>query len=153
MEYNIKPSSSEEGKDYFFLQVLQLATASFKFLPTLNLTTFLAGTLTSLPVLGTLAVLAALSDILKVPKPTKVTLSPFVSTSPIVSSTPSSAASASFLVKLALAATRPTNSAFVIATNIGLHVTIGLNSKQLVGKTIQEIAIMGNSDDGPGKAI
>jgi hypothetical protein len=78
--------------------LLVYLTASFKALPTLNFATFVAGTLTSAPVAGTLAVLSALVDVENVPKPMKLTLSPFESVSVIVSSTASNAAFESFLV-------------------------------------------------------
>ena len=72
-------------------------TASFNFLPTLNLTALLAGTSITFVVPGTLAFLAALSAVANVPKPIKLMLSPFLRTSSIVSSAASTTFRESFL--------------------------------------------------------
>ena len=73
------------------------ATASFSFLPTLNLTALVAGTSTTLSVPGTRAVLAALSLVVNVPNPIKLTLLPSTSASSITSSAASIVAAVSFL--------------------------------------------------------
>ena len=101
---------------FFFLVTLPVATASLRFLPTLNLATLVAGTLIVLPVLGTRAVLAALLAVENVPKPIKLMLSPFVRTSVIVATTASVAAVASFFVSPELWATFEIKSALVITT-------------------------------------
>ncbi len=79
------------------LNYLEAATASFSFLPTLNLTAFVAGTSTTLSVPGTLAVRAALSAVEKVPKPMKLTVLPSFNASSITSNAASIVAVVSFL--------------------------------------------------------
>ena len=63
----------------------EFANASLSVFPTLNFTTFVAGTLTTLSVPGTLASLSALNVVVNVPKPIKATLSPLFNASVIVS--------------------------------------------------------------------
>lgn len=99
---------------FFFLATLPVATASLRFLPTLNLATLVAGTWIVLPVLGTLAVLAALLAVENVPKPMKLIVSPFVRISVIVAITASVAAVASFFVSPEPWATFEIKSALVI---------------------------------------
>ena len=77
-------------------------TAAFRALPGVNLTTFLAGILISLPVWGFRPTRAFLLPTLKVPKPTKVTAWPFLNPFFIASNTQETALSANLLLPTTL---------------------------------------------------
>ncbi len=105
-------------REVLFFKSENYLTESDNSLPALNLTTFLAAILISLPVCGLRPVRAARLETAKEPNPTRATLSPFFRALEVAPTNASRALLASALVKFASAAIASINSALFIFNNI-----------------------------------